>query len=88
MLPEIPINGKIITVLNIADIDIDYTYIVDNLRRHAGLKLYEVAFKAGVSYTRIQKASSGHGVRFSDCEKLALLDLHHTLCGDILFCEK
>lgn len=81
MLPEIPINGNIVTVLNIADADIDYRVIVNDLRQYACLKLYEVANQSGVSYTRIQKASSGHGgMRFSNCEKLALIDLHYLLC--------
>ena len=83
MLPKIKLGNKLITVENISGENIDYQKVVSNLKSFAGFKLYVVALASGVSYTRIQKASSGHGVRFSDCEKLALLDLHNEHCQGI-----
>ena len=81
MLPEITIGMKKLNVQNVSTVSINWKKVIVDLRKQNELRMYQISSLSGISYTKIQKASSNHPVRFSDCEKIALLDLHQEYCN-------
>ena len=83
MLPIINIDDHEINVKNVNQFNIDWSKLLDNIRKKTGYRLHEIASYAGVTHTRLQKASGCQSCRFSNCEQISLLDLYQDNCKDM-----
>lgn len=83
MLPEVKINDHVITIKNVGEFNIKWSKVFDNIRKKTGYRLHEIASYSGITYSRAMHSSCNSGCRFSNCEKIALLDLYQDNCKDM-----
>lgn len=83
MLPIITIEDKTIDIKNVREFKIDWPIVMNNIRMKAGYRMHEIATHSGCTHTRIQHLSSSESCRLSNCEMIALLDIHQDKCSTL-----